>query len=47
MTQVVARELGVDVSLVSIKPTNVLTNANGSATGGSIGSELNCYVSYI
>ena len=42
-----ARELGVDLSLVSIKPTNVLTNANGSVTGGSFGSELNCYVSCI
>ncbi len=41
----VARELGIDPSLISIKPTNTLTNTNGSVTGGSMTSELNCYVS--
>jgi xanthine dehydrogenase/oxidase len=41
---VVAKELGIDISLVSIKPTNTLTNTNGSVTGGSKTSELNCYV---
>lgn len=40
----VARELGVDISLISVKPTNTLTNANGAYTGGSTTSELNCYV---
>ena len=46
VSQVVARELGIDPSLISIKPTNTLTNANGSVTGGSMTSELNCYVSF-
>lgn len=41
----VAKELGIDLALVSIKPTNTLTNTNGSVTGGSMTSELNCYVS--
>lgn len=45
VTQVVAKELGIDLALVSIKPTNTLTNTNGSVTGGSMTSELNCYVS--
>lgn len=43
VAQVVARELGIDLSLVSIKPTNTLTNTNGSVTGGSVTSEMNCY----
>jgi xanthine dehydrogenase/oxidase len=43
VAQVVARELGVPISLISVKPTNTLTNANGSVTGGSMTSELNCY----
>ncbi|XP_046441655.1 indole-3-acetaldehyde oxidase-like isoform X1 [Daphnia pulex] len=43
VSQVVAKELGIDISLVSIKPTNTLTNTNGSVTGGSKTSELNCY----
>jgi xanthine dehydrogenase molybdopterin-binding subunit B len=41
---VVARELGIDISLISVKPTNTLTNTNGSVTGGSVTSEMNCYV---
>jgi len=40
--QVVAKELGVDVGLVKIKATANITNPNGSTTGGSFGSELNC-----
>ena len=43
--QVVARELGVAMDMVSVKMTNNLTNPNGSVTGGSMGSECNCSVS--
>ena len=42
--QVVAREFGIPVSSVTVKSTNTLTNANGSTTGASVTSELNCYV---
>ena len=42
--QVVARELNVPVSSVSVKPTDTFLNANGSVTGGSMTSELNCFV---
>ena len=45
--QVVARELGVEMKMIKIKPTANITNPNGSITGGSFGSELNCAVSYI
>ena len=41
----VAHELGVPVTLIKILPTNTFTNANGSVTGGSMTSELNCHVS--
>ncbi len=44
ITQVVARELGLDFEMISIKSTNVFTNPNGSLAGGSVTSELNCYV---
>lgn len=45
VTQVVARELGIDLNLVSIQPTQAICSANSSATGGSVGSELVCMVS--
>ena len=44
MAQVVAREFDIPISSVSVRSTNTLTNANGSVTGGSVTSELNCYV---
>ena len=44
MHQVVAKELGVDMSIIKIKPTMNVTNPNGSTTGGSVGSEMNCAV---
>ena len=44
VVQVIAHELGVPVELVQIQSTNTLTNANGSVTGGSMTSELVCYV---
>jgi len=40
--QCVARELGIDVSMVKIKPVTLVTNPNGATTGGSAGSECNC-----
>ncbi len=43
----VAKTLGVDLSMVSVKPTSSLANANSSVTGGAMSSELNCYVSKI
>ena len=42
--QVVARELGISMDMIRIKPTNSFANANGSVTGGSMGSECNCSV---
>ena len=46
VAQVVAYELGIDVSMVKIKPVRTITNPNGFATGGSVGSESNCMVRY-
>ena len=43
----VAKTLGIDLSMVSVKPTSSLANANSSVTGGAMSSELNCYVSKI
>ena len=42
--QVIARELGVPMELIRIKPTNNFTAANSSVTGGSMGSECCCSV---
>jgi len=41
VAQVVAFELGIDVSMVKIKAVTALTNPNGATTGGSAGSECN------
>ena len=40
----VAYELGIDVSMVKIKPVKTITNPNGFATGGSVGSECSSVV---
>jgi len=42
VAQCVAFELGIDVSMVKVKPVTNLTNPNGCITGGSSGSESNC-----
>ena len=42
--QVIARELGVPMELIRVKPTNNFTGANSSVTGGSMGSECCCSV---
>ena len=36
--------LGISINMITIKPTNSLTNPNGSPTGGSVTSEMNCKV---
>jgi len=41
VAQSVAYELGIDLSLVKIKPVTMVTNPNGATTGGSCGSETN------
>ena len=41
VAQVVARELGVSMDVIKIKPTNNLINPNSSFTAGSMGSEGN------
>lgn len=45
VVQVTAHELGIPVEMVQVQATNTVTNANGSVTGGSMTSELVCYVS--
>ena len=44
VAQVVAKELGVDLDMVRVKPSNNFANVNGSVTGGGMGSECNCSV---
>merc|ERR1712080_328907 len=43
VAQAIAKTLGIDVGMISIKPTDVMTNPNGFVTGGSMGSEMNCF----
>ncbi|CAL7942348.1 unnamed protein product [Xylocopa violacea] len=43
VAQVAAHTLGIDLSLVTVKPTNNLTSPNNYTTGGSITSETCCY----
>lgn len=43
--QTVAYVLGIPIDIISIKPTNTLTAPNAIVTGGSIGSEISCFVS--
>ena len=38
----VAYKLGIDVSMIKIKPVTILTNPSGFTTGGSVGSEACC-----
>ena len=42
--QVAAHILGIPLEKISIKPTNTMTAPNAIVTGGSIGSEIACYV---
>ena len=47
VAQVAAKTLGIPLDMVKVKPTSVLTNPNGYATGGSITTELNSIVSVL
>ena len=46
VAQTTAHVLGIPLEMISIKPTNTLTSANDVVTGGSMGSEISCYVRY-
>ncbi|XP_065561755.1 uncharacterized protein LOC136028074 isoform X2 [Artemia franciscana] len=43
VAQVAAKELGISVDMISVKPTNSLTNPNSAPTGGSTTSDANCW----
>jgi xanthine dehydrogenase molybdopterin-binding subunit B len=45
VAQVIARELGISMDLIKLKSSSALTSPNNSTTGGSMGSEMNCFVS--
>ena len=47
VAQVAAKTLGISLDHIIIKPSNVLVNANGDTTGGSITSELSCLVCFV
>jgi xanthine dehydrogenase/oxidase len=47
VAQAVAFTLGIDLELVSVKPSNNLTAPNNTFTGSSITSELCAYVCII
>ena len=40
--QVVAKEMGVGIDIIQVKPSNNLISNNGGLTGGSKGSDLIC-----
>ena len=42
--QVVAKQLGVDMDIIKIKPSTNFVSPNMSPTGGSAGSEMSCAV---
>lgn len=44
VAQTAAHILGVPLEMISIKPSNTLTAPNAIVTGGSIGSEISCFV---
>lgn len=45
VAQVCAYKLGIPIELVSVKPTNTLSNPNCFASGGSNTTESVCWVS--
>lgn len=45
VAQVVAKELGISVDMIKIKPTDNFVGPNNSVTGGSMGSECCASVS--
>jgi xanthine dehydrogenase/oxidase len=46
VAQTVASVLEIPLDKVSVKPTNSFTTPNDIVTGGSIGSEISCFVSF-
>jgi hypothetical protein len=42
----VARELGISMELIKLKASSAITSPNNTTTGGSMGSEMNCFVSF-
>lgn len=40
VAQVAAKELGISVSMIKVKPSNSFVGNNSIVTGGSLGSEL-------
>jgi hypothetical protein len=46
VAQVVARELGISMELIKLKASSAITSPNNTTTGGSMGSEMNCFVSF-
>jgi hypothetical protein len=47
VAQVVARELGISMELIKLKASSAITSPNNTTTGGSMGSEMNCFVSFL
>lgn len=47
IAQVAASTLGIPLEKISIKPTNTMTAPNAIVTGGSIGSEISCFVDFL
>ncbi|XP_054277393.1 xanthine dehydrogenase-like isoform X2 [Macrosteles quadrilineatus] len=43
VVQVCALGLGIDMSLIQVKPTDILVSPNNEGTGGSVSSESVCY----
>jgi xanthine dehydrogenase molybdopterin-binding subunit B len=46
VAQVIAHELGISMDLIKLKSSSALTSPNNITTGGSWGSEMNCFVSF-
>ena len=44
VAQTVAKELGVPMEMVVVKPVDTLVSPNSTITGGSTTSELTCHV---
>ena len=47
VAQVASHVLGIPLEKISIKPSDALTAPNSIVTGGSIGSEISCFVSFV
>lgn len=47
VAQVAAYTLGCDLSRIRIRPSNTHVGANSNVTGGSVGSDVNSYVTFV